>query len=282
MSNLCERLKGKVAVLTGVSPNILGAIAERFAQEGARVAALSLREDFAFGCATYLQKLGHEAMGLVCDVTREETVQSCAASVIRKWGRVDILVNGAATQIQKSLLETNLSEWSKQLDVILTGAFVCTKIFASEMVKRGIRGSIINIVSTEGHQGVPDNIAYATAKGALLHFTRCAAMDLARYGIRVNSLTPTATDETEAVERAARWGVVWEGALAKAKAPSRLPPEAKAKLIPLGRLPRPSDYAGAAVFLASDEASMITGVDLRVDGGAASKYWQWLPHASTT
>jgi len=272
-----KRLAGKTALLTGVSPNIMGAIAEGFAEEGARVAALSAREDYARGCAAYLEKAGYEALPLVCDVTKPRLVEECVGSTLARWGRIDVLVNGAAVQVQKGLLATNLDEWRAQLEVILTGSFICTKVVAESMVANKIAGAIINVVSTEGHQGVPDNLAYATAKGALLHFTRCVAMDLARYGIRVNSLTPTATDESEALERAARWGVRWEGALGDTKAPWRRVPEEKAKLIPMGRLPRPSDYVGAAVFLASEEASMITGVDLRVDGGVVVKYWQWVP-----
>jgi NAD(P)-dependent dehydrogenase (short-subunit alcohol dehydrogenase family) len=137
------------------------------------------------------------------------------------------------------------------------------------MVKRGRGGSIIVIVSTAGHQGQAGNIAYSTSKGGLLNFTRAAAMDLARHGIRVNSLTPTATDPEEGLERAVAWG--------------RPRPERRGRMldfermVPAGRLPSPRHYARAAVFLASDDAEMITGIDLRVDAGAVAKYWPWIP-----
>jgi NAD(P)-dependent dehydrogenase (short-subunit alcohol dehydrogenase family) len=137
------------------------------------------------------------------------------------------------------------------------------------MVERKRGGSIIVIASTAAHQGQPGNIGYCTSKSGLLNFTRAAAMDLVKHKIRVNSLTPTATDVAESHERAVEWG--------------RPRPEARgrlldfAKMIPTGALPSPRHYARAAVFLASDDAEMITGFDLRVDAGAIAKYWPWMP-----
>jgi NAD(P)-dependent dehydrogenase (short-subunit alcohol dehydrogenase family) len=140
------------------------------------------------------------------------------------------------------------------------------------MVERGAKGAILNIISTAGHQGEPGNIAYSTAKCGLLNFTRSAAMELVGHGIRVNSLTPTATDPLESFERARRWGR--EGTpppgIEAVMEPYRLG-------VPLQRLPKPSDYAGAAAFLVSDAAAMITGTDLRVDAGAVARYWAWTP-----
>jgi len=134
---------------------------------------------------------------------------------------------------------------------------------------------MINIISTAGHQGEPGNIGYGTAKGGLLNFTRAVAMDLAGHGIRVNSLTPTATDRAEGLDRAQRWGVDWPGP----RLGSRLPgwPADPGSGLPMQKMPSPSHYGKAAAFLASDEAEMITGFDLRVDGGAIAKYWIWDP-----
>ena len=127
------------------------------------------------------------------------------------------------------------------------------------------------LVSTAGHQGQAGNIGYCTSKSGLLNFTRAAAMDLVSHGIRVNSLTPTATDVEEGLARAAGWGR------------ARPEPRGRAldfqKMLPMDRLPSPRHYAKAAVFLASDDAEMITGLDLRVDAGALAKYWPWIPHA---
>jgi NAD(P)-dependent dehydrogenase (short-subunit alcohol dehydrogenase family) len=137
------------------------------------------------------------------------------------------------------------------------------------MVEGKRRGSIIVIASTAAHQGQPGNIAYCTSKSGLLNFARAAAMDLVKHGIRVNSLTPTATDVGESHDRAVEWG--------------RPRPERRGrlldfqKMVPTGELPSPRHYARAAVFLASDDAEMITGFDLRVDAGAIAKYWPWVP-----
>ena len=142
------------------------------------------------------------------------------------------------------------------------------------MIARATGGAVINIISTAGHQGEPGNIAYSTSKCGLLNFTRSAAMELVGSGIRVNSLTPTATDPDESFERAARWGrtVKRPESLDRVMKPFRT-------RIPMQKLPVPSDYGRAAVFLASDDAGMITGTDLRVDAGAVARYWAWDPTA---
>src|SRR5690348_7911982 len=166
-----------------------------------------------------------------------------------------------------------LDEWQRQIAIILTGAFLCTKYVAKLMIEQRRPGNIINIISTAGHQGEPDNIAYCTAKSGMLNFTRSAAMELIAHGIRVNSLTPTATDPAESLERAERWGRavrVDADRLKRAFEPFRT-------RVPAQKLPRPSDYGKAAVFLASDDAQMITGTDLRVDAGAVARYWAWEP-----
>lgn len=277
------RLDGKVAVVTGVSPNIMGAIAEALASEGAWVVSVDYNEEFARGCAAHITRSGGRAVAAVCDVTDEASVKRMVSTAIDEFGKIDVLVNGAAIQIRKSVLDVDVADWRRQVDIILTGAFLCTKWVAKAMVDKRDRGSIINIVSAEGHQGLGGNIAYSSAKGGLLHFTRSAAMDLARYGIRVNSVTPTATDPRESFERASRWGVRWVGPMGAALNESealggflqRYEP-----YVPLGRLPKPSDYGPAVVFLASDESSMVTGADIRVDGGAVAKHWAWMPHGA--
>ena len=169
----------------------------------------------------------------------------------------------------------SFAEWDRQTKIILGGAFLFTKHVAKQMIERTAGGAIINIISTAGHQGEPGNVAYSTSKSGLLNFTRSVAMELVGHGIRVNSLTPTATDPSEALDRAERWGRTVTRP--PAGAPQRID---KFRLrVPMQRLPRPSDYGRAAVFLASDDAAMITGTDLRVDAGAIAKYWAWDPVA---
>jgi NAD(P)-dependent dehydrogenase (short-subunit alcohol dehydrogenase family) len=265
-----SRLASKVAIVTGTSPNIGGGIAEGLADEGATVVCVDVGEDNARQCAEWITKRRGTALGIACDVTDEEQVEAMVTRVRATYGGVDILVNNAGILGGMSVLDMPLDRWSRQVAVNLTGTFLCTKHVARLMVAEGRRGSIVVIISTAGHQGQAGNIAYSTTKSGLLNFTRAAAMDLVKHGIRVNSLTPTATDVTEGDERAVAWG--------------RTRPDRRgrvldfAKMLPMDKLPSPRHYARAVVFLASDDAEMITGTDLRVDGGAIAKYWPWVPH----
>src|SRR5437867_5967525 len=265
------KLAGKVAIVTGTSPNIGGGIAQGLADEGAAVACVDLAPENAQQCAAWIKSRGGEALGIACDVTDEAQVAAMVTRARETYRGVDILVNNAGILGGLSVLEMPLERWTRQIAVNLTGAFLCTKHVARLMVGQGRPGSIIVIVSTAGHQGQAGNIGYCTSKSGLLNFTRAAAMDLARHRIRVNSLTPTATDVEEGIERAVAWG--------------RPRPEPRArlldfqKMVPMQQLPSPRHYARAAVFLASDDAEMVTGFDLRVDAGAIAKYWPWVPGA---
>ena len=265
------KLAGKVAIVTGTSPNIGAGIAGGLAAEGARVVCVDVDAANARECAAWIVSQGGQALGLTCDVTDEAQVQAVVARAREAYGGIDVLVNNAGILGGLSVLEMPVERWTRQLSVNLTGTFLCTKHVARLMVERGTRGSIIVIVSTAGHQGQPGNIGYCTSKSGLLNFTRAAAMDLARHGIRVNSLTPTATDVEEGLARAEAWG--------RPRAERRPRLLDFAKMIPTGALPSPRHYARAAVFLASDDAEMITGMDLRVDAGAIAKYWPWVPSA---
>jgi len=265
------KLQGKIAIVTGTSPNIGGGIAQGLADEGATVVCVDVVPENAEQCADWIKGRGGTALGVTCDVTDEAQVEAMVARVRDTYGRVDALVNNAGILGGLSVLEMPLPRWNRQIAVNLTGTFLCTKHVARCMVERATRGSIIVIVSTAGHQGQAGNIAYCTSKSGLLNFTRAAAMDLARHGIRVNSLTPTATDPEEGIERGVAWG--------------RPRPEQRSrlldfpKMVPMQKLPSPRHYARAAVFLASDDAEMVTGFDLRVDAGAIAKYWPWVPGA---
>jgi NAD(P)-dependent dehydrogenase (short-subunit alcohol dehydrogenase family) len=265
------KLEGKVAIVTGTSPNIGGGIAGGLADEGAKVVCVDVMADNATQCADWIKRRGGDALGIACDVTDEAQVEAMVARARDTYGGVDILVNAAGILGGLSVLEMPLDRWNRQIAVNLTGTFLCTKHAARLMVEQKRRGSIIVIASTAAHQGQPGNIAYCSSKSGLLNFTRAAAMDLVKHGIRVNSLTPTATDVGESHDRAVEWG--------------RPRPERRgrlldfAKMVPTGELPSPRHYARAAVFLASDDAEMITGFDLRVDAGAIAKYWPWVPES---
>jgi len=265
-------LKNKIALVTGTSPNIGGGIAEGLAEAGATIVAVDANAENAADCAGYINRTGGKAIGITADVSDELQVEKAVADAVAAFGTVDILVNAAAIFNRKGVIDMSFAEWQQQTGIILGGAFLFTKYVAKQMIAHGTGGAIINIISTAGHQGEPGNIAYSTAKCGLLNFTRSAAMELVGHNIRVNSLTPTATDRSESYDRAERWGRT-------VKRPEGLSNAINTfrSRVPMQRLPRPSDYGHAAVFLASDNAAMITGTDLRVDAGAIARYWAWDP-----
>jgi NAD(P)-dependent dehydrogenase (short-subunit alcohol dehydrogenase family) len=243
---------------------------------------VDLNPEYANGCAAAIEKQGGKAVGVPCDVTNEEQVKAAFQRAKDTFGGIDIMVNGAVLQNQKGLLDMPIEEWRRQIDIILSGYFLFSKNAAQMMIDLGRAGCIINIVSTEGHQGNVGSIGYGTAKAGLINFTRQCAMELAEYNIRVNSLTPTATDPREGKDRADRWGVTWGPPRSAFENGLSGLIEERRKMTPLLGLPSPSDYAKAAVFLASDDASMITGLDLRVDAGNIAKYWGWNPSDEST
>jgi len=269
------KLAQKVALITGTSSNIGGGIAEGLASEGAAIVCVDVRAENAADCARGINSGGGRAAAVTCDVTDESQVQAAVAQARRDFGGVDVLINGAAIFNQKGVLDMSLAEWERQIGIILTGSFLFTKHAAKSMIEQGRQGSIINIISTAGHQGQPNNVAYCTSKCGLLNFTRSVAMELIPRGIRVNSLTPTATDPSEGIERSARWGrpVANGNRIKQAFEPVR-------RRVPMQKMPSPRHYARAAVFLASDDAEMITGMDLRVDAGTVARYWAWDPGAA--
>jgi len=265
------KLAGRIAMVTGTSPNIGGGLAEGLAAEGADVACLDLDSRNAEECAAALCARGRRALGVVADVTDQASVEEALRRTTEALGPVDVLVNNAAIFDQQGVLDMDLARWRRQLAVILDGTFLCTQAVARRMVERRRGGVIINVISTAGHQGQPRNVGYCTAKAGLLNFTRSVAMELAPYGIRVNSLTPTATDPRESLDRAERWGRERPSdAIVGAFEPFR-------RSVPMQALPTPTDYGKAAAFLASDDARFMTGADLRVDAGAVARYWAWNP-----
>ena len=180
------KLKDKVALVTGTSPNIGGGIAEGLAAEGAALVCVDAMAANATDCANYLKSTGAQALAVTCDVTAEAEVAAAVQKACDTFGRIDVLVNNAVVFNKKGVLTMPLEDWRRQIDVILTGAFLFTKHAARSMIDRQVRGSILNIISTAGHQGEPNNIGYSTAKSGLINFTRSAAMELVKHGIRVN------------------------------------------------------------------------------------------------
>jgi NAD(P)-dependent dehydrogenase (short-subunit alcohol dehydrogenase family) len=264
-------LEGKVAIVTGTGPNIGSGLALMLAKYGAKVACNDVRPEMAEACVRRIERNGGTAMAIPGDVTNEVEVQAYIQKVIDAWGQVDILINSAAMMSGGGLLERELKDFNRQVEVGAAGNFLNTKYVAKHMIERGIKGSIVCIISTAGWQGPAGNIGYATSKGGLIQFTRAAAMDLAPYGIRVNSFTPTFTqaDNPELLaERRRTPRPAGSGAFLDINPP---------RLIPMGEQPTPTDYGHMVAFMCSDQARLITGTDFRVDGGALAKYWPYIP-----
>jgi NAD(P)-dependent dehydrogenase (short-subunit alcohol dehydrogenase family) len=267
------KLREKIAVIVGCSPSINAGIAMELASEGAKLVCVDIEPEFSQACVEAVKRDGGKAIAVQADATNEAQVEAAVQRACETFGAIDVLVNGAVVQIRRGLLDITVDQFRKQMDVILVGTYLFTKHVARKMIEQKRGGSIINIVSTEGHQGNPGNIGYGTAKGGLLNFTRAVAMELAPHGIRVNSLTPTATDPAEGEKRVAEWKLRWSNPQAGHRPGYTVDDQG----VPLGRRPRPSDYGHAAAFLASDDAAMINGIDLRVDGGTIARYWRWNP-----
>ncbi len=268
MAVLSDRLAGRVAIVTGASPNIGGTLAAGLAAHGAKVCCNDLRAEVAEASAGAILSDGGEAFGHAGDVTDSDYVASLVAAVMQRWGRVDVLINNAVQFNPKGVLDMPVDQFRRQVDIIMGGAFLMTQTVAKAMIDAGVGGSIINILSTAAWQGQAGNIGYCSAKSGMINFTRSAAMELAPYGIRVNGFTPTATmPNDEAL--AARFTA---GAAAAAKGGMDFTGQ-----LPMGRLPNPNDYVGAIVYLASDDAAMVTGTNITVDGGALAKYWPQSP-----
>ena len=269
VSSLGERLTGKVALVTGTSPNIGGVLASGLAAAGAAVACNDVAADRAQDRVVAIEAEGGTGLAVPFDVTDADAVMAGVDAVLDRFGQIDILVNNAVKFDTAGVLDMPVERFRQQVDVILGGAFLLTQVVARSMIERGVHGSIVNILSTAAWQGQAGNIGYTTAKSGMINFTRSAAMELAPHRIRVNGLTPTAT-MPDAPDRAA----AFEKAIGRAAEAGVMD---FAGLNPWERLPTPSDYVAPLVFLVSDDSAMMTGTNLTVDGGALAKYWPQIP-----
>jgi NAD(P)-dependent dehydrogenase (short-subunit alcohol dehydrogenase family) len=246
-------LRDKVALVTGGASGIGRATAETFAREGARV----LVADYAEGeseTVRAIKNAGGDARYVRVDVSDSAQVTRMVDTALEAWGRIDILFNGAAVLAYGTAIDMDEKDWTRIISVNLTGTFLCCKAVLPHMVRQG-SGSIINVASTTGaHDACARAVAYVSSKGGVTLLTRAMAIDHAKQGIRVNALCPGPTDTAM---------------LRNALTPDQL--EAFAKTYPMGRLGRPEELASAALFLASDEASFVTGSAMYVDGGQSAE-----------
>jgi NAD(P)-dependent dehydrogenase (short-subunit alcohol dehydrogenase family) len=274
-------LHGKVALVTGAGPNIGSGIALALARYGAKVACNDLVASAAAASAARIERHGGEAMVVPGDVADEAHVQRYVGDVLDRFGRIDILINNAAILGGRGVLEESLEFFNRAIEVAGAGTFLNTKHVAISMIERGIKGSMVNILSSNAWQGCAGVIAYAFHKGGLANFTRAAAMDLAPYGIRVNSYSPTAPrpDNPELVDEMQRNG----GRLRRPAPPSDRPAwwRDTGTIDVRGNMPMepstPTDIGHCVAWMCSDYARLMTGCDFVIDGGARAKYWGYTP-----
>jgi NAD(P)-dependent dehydrogenase (short-subunit alcohol dehydrogenase family) len=245
------RLVGKVALVTGAQQGIGKAIALVFGREGANV-VVNYLDDQAAGEAIVktIHAAGGRAVAVAGSVARVGDVRTMVEAGIA-FGGIDILVNNAGIFPRVDFLEMTEAQWDEVLNVNLKGTFFCTQTVIRQLVEQGRSGAVVNLASSAAFRSSPRGVHYVSSKAGIVGFTRATALELAHYRIRVNAIAPGTTDTAQP-----RYGMSEEEL------------QAVGRQVPLGRMAVPDDIASMAVFLASEEASHITGQTMHVNGGA--------------
>lgn len=248
-------LAGKTAIVTGAARGIGAACSRAFAEHGARVVMADvLAEPCEASAESISADTGVATLAIQMDVSQEADCEALLASCVEDFGQCDILLNNAGIIARGSILDVSTADFDRVLAVNLRGSFLLSRAVANHMVDRSIRGSIINMSSTNAVVTIPDQLAYATSKGGVAQLTKAMAMELSRYDIRVNAIGPGSIS-TDMLN------VVMQDETARRTILSRTP---------MGRAGDPSEVASVAVFLASDYASYVTGQTIYPDGGRLS------------
>ena len=248
-------LTGRVSVVTGGATGLGLQMATGLAEAGSHVVICSRKLENCEQAAAGIEQLGVKALAAACDVTRPDQVEALKDATLRKFGRVDVLVNNAGKAWVAPAEEMPLERWQQVMDLNVTAPFICSQIFGREMIKAK-KGSIINIASIAGLRGrdpkAYDSVVYSTSKGALVNFTRDLAVKWAKHNIRVNAICPGffVTPLNRVLYERNRENID--------------------RRIPLGHVGGPDDLKGIAVLLASDASSFMTGTVIPVDGGTVA------------
>lgn len=259
------RLEGRIAIITGGASGIGRATVERFVQEGARVIIADRLHENAERLAGELRNRGGDALAVATDVADANAVTAMVQQTLDHFGPPTILFNNAGIDLGGTVTNTVPERWQRVIDVNLTSVYLCSRAVLPHMIAAG-GGAIINTSSVQGLYGFPSYAAYATAKAGIIGLTRQMAVDYARHRVRVNAICPGAID-TPLNENSRRL---------EQRYPTHpdgpLPPEEHERPAPMG-IGRPEQIAGAALFLASDDASYVTGHALVVDGGMSARIY---------
>lgn len=255
-------LAGRVCVITGAGSGIGAATARELAACGASVAVLDRDASGAGAVAEEIRNAGGRAISVAADVSRQDDIAAASQQVSRELGACQVLVNNAAlVGYAGALLDADLDLWNRMLAVNVTGALICTRVFARQMIAAGNGGTVINVASICGHLPLAQGGAYSVGKAGLMMLTRMLALELAEHRIRCNSVSPGLV-RTPATEIAYSSPEVAEG---------------RRRMVPSGRIAEPEDLASVIAFLASDRAGYIDGQDILVDGGLAQGLMSILP-----
>jgi NAD(P)-dependent dehydrogenase (short-subunit alcohol dehydrogenase family) len=247
-----ERLGDKVAIVTGASRGIGAAIAANMAEEGAKVVLVSRKIDGLQGVADEIRGNGGEAMPIACHVGHSDQRQAMLDEALKAYGKIDILVNNAATNPHFGpMLTIDERAWDKTFEVNVKGYFGMIQLVAGHLQQRKAKGSIVNIASVVGQMAAPMQGVYAMTKAAVISMTRTLAMELGGAGIRVNAIAPGLI-ETKFAQMLVDNVSIRKTIVDRTAA---------------GRIGQPRDIAGGAVFLASDESDYLTGDVMVIDGG---------------
>jgi NAD(P)-dependent dehydrogenase (short-subunit alcohol dehydrogenase family) len=252
------RLKGKVAIVTGTRTGIGKAIALRFAREGASVVTCIRAGKGGEDTANEIKAAGGEALFVQCDVSVESDVINAVNKAVAQYGRLDIIVNNAGVNFVKPFLETETADWDRVINTDLRGTYFFCRHGITQMLKTG-GGSIINITSVHTMAGLPEAAPYDAAKWGVVGLTKSLAVEFASRHVRVNALSPGLIDTQ-----------IWTDIINAAPNPEECK-QYWASNIPAGRPGTSGEIAGAAVFLASDEASYCTGSNILIDGGMTAQ-----------